>query len=64
MLISHKDSSSQEQAPVSALETSLVYFEDDPLAWNDMEIICDATCVLQVLTKFWGLYVYHLTVKS
>jgi hypothetical protein len=29
-----------EQAPRSALETSLVYFEDSPEAWNDMEIIC------------------------
>ena len=31
---------SPEQAPPSALETRLVYFEDNPEAWNDMEIIC------------------------
>ena len=29
-----------EQAPAAALETRLVYFEDDPEAWNSMEIIC------------------------
>ena len=29
-----------EQAPEAALNTSLVYFEDDPDAWNNMEIIC------------------------
>jgi hypothetical protein len=31
---------SPEEAPRSALETSLVYFEDDQEAWNEMEIIC------------------------
>jgi hypothetical protein len=31
---------SPEQAPPSAQETRLVYFEDNPEAWNDMEIIC------------------------
>ena len=30
-----------EQAPESALETSLVFFEDDLEAWNSMEIICE-----------------------
>ena len=29
-----------EQVPKAALETSLVYFEDDNEAWNSMEIIC------------------------
>lgn len=29
-----------EQAPAAALETRLVYFEDEPGAWNSMEIIC------------------------
>lgn len=29
-----------EQAPESALETALFYFEDDPESWNSMEIIC------------------------
>lgn len=29
-----------EQAPESALETRLFYFEDDPESWNNMEIIC------------------------
>jgi hypothetical protein len=36
---------SQEQAPPSALDTRLVYFEDDPGAWNEMEIICDGMAV-------------------
>ncbi len=31
---------------------------------HDVKIVCDAGCVLQVLTQFRGLYVYHLTVKS
>jgi hypothetical protein len=31
---------SPAQAPPSALQTRLVYFEDDPEAWNSMEIIC------------------------
>ena len=30
-----------EQAPASALETTLVFFEDDSEAWNSMEIICE-----------------------
>jgi hypothetical protein len=29
-----------EQAPETALNTSLVFFEDDHEAWNSMEIIC------------------------
>lgn len=29
-----------EQAPETALKTMQVYFEDDPEAWNSMEIIC------------------------
>jgi len=28
------------QAPETALNTTLVFFEDDPEAWNSMEIIC------------------------
>jgi len=35
-----------EQAPRSALETRLVYFEDSPDAWNDMEIICNGMRVV------------------
>jgi hypothetical protein len=34
-----------EQAPHSALETRLVYFEDDPEAWNEMEITCEGMMV-------------------
>jgi hypothetical protein len=30
----------REQAPQSALKTKLYYAEDDPEAWNDMEISC------------------------
>jgi len=29
-----------EQAPESALQTSLVYYEDGPDSWNSMELIC------------------------
>jgi len=29
-----------EQAPETALLTQLVFFEDDPEAWNSMEIVC------------------------
>lgn len=29
-----------EQAPESALNTTLLYYEDDPQAWNSMEIVC------------------------
>lgn len=28
------------QAPERALETKFVYFEDDPEAWNSMEVVC------------------------
>jgi len=34
-----------EQAPESALHTVLFFFEDDPLAWNSMEIICNGMMV-------------------
>jgi len=34
-----------EQAPDAALETSLVYFEEDAEAWNSMEIICKGMTV-------------------
>ena len=34
-----------EQAPVSALKTRLFFFEDDPGAWNTMEISCHGTRV-------------------
>ncbi|MCK4879041.1 MAG: DUF1080 domain-containing protein [Bacteroidales bacterium] len=34
-----------EQAPETALETKLVYYEDDPEAWNSMEIICQGMMV-------------------
>ena len=30
-----------DQAPAAALQTSLVYFEEDPEAWNSMEIVCE-----------------------
>jgi hypothetical protein len=33
------------QAPEAALKTRLVYFEDDPDAWNTMEISCHGTMV-------------------
>lgn len=29
-----------DQAPESAQETTLCFYEDDPLTWNSMEIIC------------------------
>lgn len=35
----------KEQAPESALQTGLVYYEDDPDAWNSMEIICQGMLV-------------------
>ncbi len=34
-----------EQVPESALETRLYYYEDDPGAWNRMEIICKGMVV-------------------
>jgi len=34
-----------EQAPETALETSLIYYEDDPEAWNSMELICKGMLV-------------------
>lgn len=36
---------SPEQAPEAALETTLFYVEDDPEAWNEMEIMCRGTMV-------------------
>lgn len=35
-----------EQAPESALLTKLLYYEDDPDAWNSMEIICKGMMVM------------------
>ena len=35
----------KEQAPESALLNKLLYFEDDPEAWNSMEIICKGMLV-------------------
>jgi hypothetical protein len=48
-----------EQAPAAALQTSLVYFEDDPEAWNSMEIVCEGMLVKtivndNVVTEFDG----------
>jgi len=40
-----------EQAPESALLTTLLYYEDDPDAWNSMEIICRG---MQVSTRVNG----------
>jgi len=34
-----------EQAPESAQLTTLVYYEDDPEAWNNLEIICKGMMV-------------------
>jgi len=34
-----------EQVPIAALETRLVYFEDDPGVWNSLEIICQGMMV-------------------
>jgi len=34
-----------EQAPESALLTRLIFFEDDPEAWNSMEIVCQGMSV-------------------
>ena len=34
-----------EQAPESALLTRLVFFEEDPEAWNSMEILCEGMSV-------------------
>jgi len=31
----------REQMPAAALRTRLIYFEDEPDAWNRIEIICD-----------------------
>jgi hypothetical protein len=31
---------SADQVPAAALKTLLTYYEDDPAAWNTMEIIC------------------------
>jgi hypothetical protein len=42
-----------EQAPESALLTSLVYFEDDPEAWNSMEIICKGMIIKTRVNDNW-----------
>lgn len=34
-----------EQAPAAALQTQVVYFEDEPEAWNSMELICKGMMV-------------------
>jgi hypothetical protein len=39
----------EEQAPEQALETQLLYYEDDPKAWNEMEIICEDMHVITVV---------------
>jgi len=39
----------EEQAPEQALETQLLYYEDDPKAWNEMEIICEGMHVITVV---------------
>ena len=38
-----------EQAPESALRTSLVYHEDDSESWNEMEIICEGMNVTTIV---------------
>jgi len=48
-----------DQAPAATLQTSLVYFEDDPVAWNSMEIVCEGMLVKAIVnnnmvTKFDG----------
>jgi hypothetical protein len=39
----------EEQAPKEALKTSLHYYEDNPEAWNELEIICEAMHVITVV---------------
>lgn len=39
----------REQAPAEALKTSLLFYEDDPEAWNELEIICEAMHVITVV---------------
>jgi len=38
-----------EQAPAAAHKTELHYIEDDPEAWNEMEIICEGMHVVTVV---------------
>ena len=38
-----------EQAPESALDTELFYYEDDPQKWNTMEIICRGMDILTLV---------------
>ncbi len=38
-----------EQAPAAALETRLVYFEEDAEAWNSMEIICEGMELITIV---------------
>ncbi len=42
-----------EQAPESALLTTLVYFEDDPEAWNSMEIISEGMMIKTRVNGNW-----------
>ena len=42
-----------EQAPESALLTTLVYFEDDPEAWNSMEIISEGMIIKTRVNGNW-----------
>jgi hypothetical protein len=40
-----------EQAPEAALKTQLLYAEDDPEAWNSLEIICDGMHVRTIVNE-------------
>ena len=42
-----------EQAPETALLTSLVYYEDDPDAWNSMEILCKGMMIKTRINGNW-----------
>lgn len=39
----------KRQAPEGALKTSLLYYEDDPEGWNELEIICEGMRVITVV---------------
>jgi hypothetical protein len=50
---------SRDQVPPSALQTVLLFAEDDPTVWNEMEIICEGMQVTtivngNVVTEFNG----------
>jgi len=47
-----------EQAPEVALKTHLIYFEDDPEAWNSMELICKGMMV-ETLVNGNGVTVFN-----